>query len=188
MGIDRQKMTSQKAVFLDRDGVINAAIVHDGLPYPPQSIDTLRIIPGVSQALEKLKSLGFLTVVFTNQPDVSRGKQTQEEVENINNLLKAQLPLDSIKTCYHSDSDKCQCRKPLPGMILEASRELGIDLGKSFVVGDRWRDIDAGKAAGCRTFFIDYGYSEKRPEPDWVVQSLLEATQIIAHLESQSIG
>lgn len=170
----------RRAVFLDRDGVINRAIVRDGRPYPPANLSQLEILPGVEKALQNLHHAHYLLVVVTNQPDVARGVTKKEEVEKINESLLAKLPLDAIKSCYHDNSDFCLCRKPLPGLLLMAGEEYGIDLSKSFMVGDRWRDVEAGASAGCKTFFINYRYSEPQPQmPDFIVSSLLEAQKII---------
>ena len=170
----------RRAVFLDRDGVINRAIVRDGMPYPPANLDELEILPGVPEALQKLQDSNYLLIVVTNQPDVARGTAKKEDVERMNAQLRSMLSLDDFKTCYHDSGDCCLCRKPLPGSLIEASKEHHIDLSKSFMVGDRWRDIEAGQAAGCKTFFINYRYNEKQPEtPDFIVSSLLEAQQII---------
>ncbi len=170
----------RRAVFLDRDGVINRAIVRDGKPYPPASLVELEILPGVHEALQKLHDANYLLVVVTNQPDVARGTSKREDVELMNAFLSSQLPIDDFKTCYHDSGDKCICRKPLPGALLEAAHEHTIDLSESFMVGDRWRDVEAGASAGCKTFFINYRYAEKKPDaPDFIVSSLLEVKKII---------
>ena len=131
----------RRAVFLDRDGVINRAVVRDGKPYPPATIQELEILPGVSESLNKLHAANYLLVVVTNQPDVARGTAKKEEIEAMNQSLSSQLPLDDFRTCYHDSNDGCPCRKPLPGSILNAAKELEIDLSQCFLVGDRWRDI-----------------------------------------------
>jgi D-glycero-D-manno-heptose 1,7-bisphosphate phosphatase len=170
----------RRAVFLDRDGVINRAIVRDGKPYPPASLEELEILPGVHEALQKLHDANYLLVVVTNQPDVARGISKKEDIELMNAFLSSELPIDDFKTCYHDGGDKCNCRKPLPGALVEAAQERNIDLSKSFMVGDRWRDVEAGASAGCKTFFINYRYAEKKPDaPDFIVSSLLEAKKII---------
>jgi len=170
----------RRAVFLDRDGVLNQSVVRDGRPYPPESVAEMRILPGVPESLAALREAGFLIVVATNQPDVATGKQSAAVVEAMHARLRAELPLDDIKACYHGDADGCECRKPKPGMLLQAARELDIDLSRSFMVGDRWRDVAAGQAAGCESFFIDYGYREKRPAPPYIaVKSLAEAGERI---------
>ncbi|MHB8214996.1 MAG: HAD-IIIA family hydrolase [Candidatus Sulfotelmatobacter sp.] len=171
----------RRAVFLDRDGVINRAIVRDGKPFPPSGIDDLELVPEVASSLVALKAHGFALYVITNQPDVTRGTQTREAVENIHQTLSSSLPIDDIFVCYHDDDDECACRKPLPGLLLEARRKHNIDLSRSFVVGDRWRDIDAGHNAGCKTVLIDYGYRERAPErpPEATVRSLREAADWI---------
>jgi D-glycero-D-manno-heptose 1,7-bisphosphate phosphatase len=169
-----------RAVFLDRDGVLNAAVVRDGRPHPPSGLDETRILEDVPQALRLLKEAGMQLAVVTNQPDVARGTQRREVVEQINAWLGSILPLDRFEVCYHDEADGCDCRKPKPGLILRSARALGVDERAGFVVGDRWRDIDAGKAAGCRTVWIDRGYKEKRPSGyDCRAASLLEAAQWI---------
>lgn len=170
----------KRAVFLDRDGVINRAVVRDGKPYPPADLSELEILPGVQGALAALHRAGYVLVVVTNQPDVARGTTKKETVEEINSFLASRLPLDDFRTCYHDSVDRCGCRKPQPGALLSAARTHGIDLAESYMVGDRWRDVEAGQRAGCKTCFIDYGYAEKQPEHvDFRVASLLEAAEII---------
>ena len=170
----------RRAVFLDRDGVINRAIVCDGKPYPPATFEQLEVLPGVSEAIGKLHAANFLLIVVTNQPDVARGTAKKDVVEKMNDFLSSQLPIDDVMTCYHDSGDGCSCRKPLPGLLLNAAKKYNIDLLSSFMIGDRWRDIEAGAAAGCKTFFINYSYKEQRPDsPDFIVASLLEAQEII---------
>jgi D-glycero-D-manno-heptose 1,7-bisphosphate phosphatase len=141
----------------------------------------LELLPGVSEALHELKSHGYELLVVTNQPDVGRGKQSREALEAMHKALATSLPVDDILVCCHTDEDKCDCRKPLPGMLLEAGRRHNIDMASSFMVGDRWRDIEAGYNAGCKTILIDYGYSERPPDrvPDLRVGSLREAADWI---------
>lgn len=171
----------RRAVFLDRDGVINRAVVRDGKPYPPDGVAELEILPGVPEALAALRAAGFLNVVVTNQPDVATGKQRREVVEAMHARLARQLAVDAIKVCYHVAADGCACRKPKPGMLLEAAADHGIDLASSYLVGDRWRDVAAGQAAGCRAaYFIDYGYQEQQPaQPFVAVESLAAAARDI---------
>ncbi len=169
-----------RAVFLDRDGVLNRAIRVKGHARPPAGLEELEILPGVSQALQMLKRHGYWLIVVTNQPDVARGVQTRAMVETLNVTLTACLPLDEIRVCYHDDADDCGCRKPRPGLLQQAAHAHGIDLSASFMVGDRWRDIEAGHRAGCKTILVDYSYSEEIPRPpDHVVHSLSEAAQWI---------
>jgi D-glycero-D-manno-heptose 1,7-bisphosphate phosphatase len=141
----------------------------------------LRIIPGAAQALRRLKDAGFLLVVVTNQPDVARGNQTREAVEELNGAVAAALPIDDFLTCFHDGADRCECRKPAPGLLLKAASIRNIDLSRSYLIGDRWRDIDAGASAGCRTVLIDYDYDERRPTatPDRVTTSLGDAVEWI---------
>jgi D-glycero-D-manno-heptose 1,7-bisphosphate phosphatase len=150
----------KSAVFLDRDGVLNDAIIRDGKPYPPRTLGEFAITAGARASLDALKHEGFLLVVVTNQPDIARGIASREEVDAINAKLAASLPLDAIEICEHDDNQQCDCRKPKPGMMLRARQKLGIDLARSFMVGDRWRDIEAGRRVGCRTVLIGEGYGE----------------------------
>ena len=178
MGVDEVK----RAVFLDRDGVINRAIVRDGLPFAPTEFRDFEILPEVPEACRCLKAAGFLLVVATNQPDVGRGDLEQGVVERIHAHMRRQLPLDRIEVCFHPGKglSECDCRKPQPGMLRRAAQELNIDLASSWMVGDRWRDIDCGHAAGCRTVFLDYGYDEPlKQQPDFRALSLLEAAEVI---------
>lgn len=182
MGINEVKPEMSRAVFLDRDGVINRALERDGLPYPPASPGEFKIFPEVPEACRRLKQAGFLLIVATNQPDVGRGTLKQEVVETIHAEMCRRLPLDRVEVCYHPGKDlsHCDCRKPKPGMLLRAAHELDIDLAQSWMVGDRWRDVDCGHAAGCRTIFIDRGYAEElKQQPDFRVKNLLEAAEII---------
>ena len=178
-----QHSMKHKAVFLDRDGVINRPIVRDGKPFPPMRVEEFEILPGVAEACEKLKAAGFLLVVATNQPDVGRGTLARETVEAIHAKMCAALPLDHIEVCYDGGAahgQPSEFRKPAPGMLLRAARELGIDLAQSWMVGDRWRDIDCGAAAGCRTVFIDLDHAEElRAKPDFVVRDLAAAADVI---------
>lgn len=186
MGIDEVNAGApgqlRRAVFLDRDGVINRALQHECRPYPPTSLSEFEILPEVPAACARLKAAGYLLVVATNQPDVGRGTLEQQVVEHIHAHLVNHLPVDRVEVCYHAGQGltNCECRKPLPGMLLRAARELGIDLTRSWMVGDRWRDVDCGHAAGCRTVFIDCGYSEElRQKPDFSARHLGEAADII---------
>jgi len=169
-----------RAVFLDRDGVLNRAPVRDGRPQSVVSVEEVELLPGVPEACAMLRDAGFSLIVVTNQPEVARGRVSRDAVEAIHEFLRARLPLDEVRVCYHDDAEGCNCRKPKPGMLLEAARDRGVDLARSFMVGDRWRDIEAGRRAGCKTVFIDYGYDELRPEEmDFKADSLLSAAKWI---------
>ena len=172
-----------KAVFLDRDGVINRSLVRNSKPYPPMRVEEFELLPGVAEACAKLKAAGFLLVVATNQPDVGRGTLAREIVEAIHAKMCMVLPLDRVEVCYDAGTahgQPSEFRKPAPGMLLRAARELGINLAASWMVGDRWRDIDCGATAGCRTIFVDHGYDEAlKSPPDFTVHSLAEAAEIV---------
>jgi D-glycero-D-manno-heptose 1,7-bisphosphate phosphatase len=168
------------AVFLDRDGVLNVAPVRDGRPHPPATVDELRLLPGVGEACRKMKEAGLVLVVVTNQPDVARGATDVARVDAINDALRARLPIDEIAVCPHDDADHCSCRKPKPGLLVESATRWHVDLAASVLVGDRWRDVEAGRAAGTVTVFVDRGYDEARPvKPDLVVSELMDAVPFI---------
>ena len=176
-------MSGARAVFLDRDGVINHPVVRDGLPYPPDGVEEFIIYDDVPASCARLKAAGFLLVVATNQPDVGRGTQSREIVESIHAAMRAALPeIDRVEVSYDPGGSDAAAprRKPAPGMLLDAADALGISLPRSYMVGDRWRDIDCGHAAGCATVFIDRGYSETlRRQPDFIAGSFAEAVEII---------
>jgi D-glycero-D-manno-heptose 1,7-bisphosphate phosphatase len=174
-----------RAVFLDRDGVINANLERNGKPVAPTRLEDFRILPGVEDAARRLKAAGFLLIVVTNQPDVANGITPKVTVEAMHADIARRLPIDDIVVCFHADADNCACRKPKPGMLLEAAGRHSIDLTASYVVGDRWRDVKAGQAAGCFSIFIDYGYAQDQPaQPDKVVSSLTEAADFILTREA----
>ena len=171
----------RRAVFLDRDGVLNASVVRNGKPYPPSSLAEFKLLPGVVEACLLLKQAGFLLVVATNQPDVGRGTQSQSVVEEMHREMCKLLPIDRLEVCYDpGQGQPSDFRKPAPGMLLRAARELDIDLARSFMIGDRWLDIDCGHAAGCTTIFVDRGYAETlRQQPDFRVSNLAEAAKLV---------
>jgi D-glycero-D-manno-heptose 1,7-bisphosphate phosphatase len=169
-----------RAILLDRDGVLIRSTVRNGVPHPPASANDVEILPFVPFALRKFRDAGYRLIMVTNQPDVARGIQTRAEVERINACLQSALPIEAVYVCYHDNADLCTCRKPAPGLLLQAAREHRIDLSASFMVGDRWSDIVAGEKAGCRTLLISRSYS--RPErciPGAVVTDLLEGSERI---------
>ena len=175
---------SRRAVFLDRDGVLNRPIIRDGLPFPPERVEEFELYPDVPNGCAQLKAAGFLLIVVTNQPDVGRGTVNRESVELMHRKLCETVPsLDGIEVCYHAGArygEACDCRKPRPGMLLRAAARHAIELKESFLIGDRWRDIDCAHAAGCRAVFVDHGYREAlREKPDFCVPTFSEAVALI---------
>ena len=170
-------------MFLDRDGVINREIFRNGHAQAPPTVAEVEILPGVPDALDRLRRAGFLLIVVTNQPDVVRGSASRHEIEAIHSYLRQTLPVDDIRVCYHDDADGCACRKPSPGMLYAAAVERDIALAASYLVGDRWRDVGAGRGAGCTTILV---HSERHEpttiDPDVSMGGLGEAaTWILAH-------
>lgn len=171
---------NRPAIFFDRDGVLNRTIIREGIPRPPTSLAEIEVLPGVEESLEELAGLGVPLIVVTNQPDVARGTQTRENVEAINRFLGQRLPLTQFYTCFHDTADNCLCRKPKPGLLVEAAVAHSIDLGRSFMVGDRWSDVAAGHAAGCRTILIERAYSQaEKCRPDFRVCDMRQAAEIM---------
>jgi D-glycero-D-manno-heptose 1,7-bisphosphate phosphatase len=168
------------AVFLDRDGVIVVPEFRDRRSFAPRRLADFRLYPDASASLQRLKRAGFVLAVVTNQPDVGNGLIARSDVDAMHEIMRRELPVDVIKSCFHRQDEHCDCRKPKPGMILAAAHELGVDLAASFMVGDRKSDVEAGHAAGCATVFIDLGYAEPAPEsPDHIVGSIAEAADVI---------
>jgi D-glycero-D-manno-heptose 1,7-bisphosphate phosphatase len=180
------KSPLRRAVFVDRDGVINRTFERDGKQRAPDRLEDFEFLEGVEEAVVALRAAGFLVVVVTNQPDVARGWQSLDRVEAMNALVQERLRVDDIRVCFHIDQDGCLCRKPLPGMLLAAAEDASIDLRRSFMVGDRFGDIEAGQAAGCKTILVGDGYGEtSRVLPDKRVLSLLEASRVILGLDGE---
>jgi D-glycero-D-manno-heptose 1,7-bisphosphate phosphatase len=167
------------AVFLDRDGVIVVPQFRDGRSFAPRRLKDFGLYPDAAASLQRLKQAGFLLVVVTNQSGVRNGLISRSEVDAMHETMARELPLDAIKACFHRQADDCECRKPKPGMILEAAVEFSINLERSFIVGDSTSDVEAGRAAGCATVFIDLGYAEPAPTADYIVYSLAEAADLI---------
>lgn len=169
-----------RAVFLDRDGVLNKAYIRNGKPYSPDTIEEMIIVSDAAAALRRLQQDGFRLIVATNQPDIARGRLTREQVDAMNGHLRACLPLDAVEVCVHDDADNCDCRKPKPGLLVHAARRDDLALDESFMIGDRYRDIEAGHDAGCRTILIGDGYGETfKSQPDIKVATLTQAADWI---------
>jgi D-glycero-D-manno-heptose 1,7-bisphosphate phosphatase len=177
----------RRAVFLDRDGVINEAVIREGRPFPPSSLAELQVSNDAEISLSQLSAKGYLLIGITNQPDVARGTQNKDVVQAINRYLVDLLPLEDILICYHDDVDDCTCRKPRPGLILEAVKKWNVDVQSSFMIGDRWKDIEAGSRAGCKTIWINRAYDEDPRDTvaDYYSESLSQAVTWILSLEEK---
>ncbi|MBP7216775.1 MAG: HAD family hydrolase [Candidatus Omnitrophica bacterium] len=168
----------KKAIFLDRDGVINEVLIKEGQPHSPHSLNELRLMPRVAKNIEAFKQCGFLCIVVTNQPDVRRGLLTPGALTTMHEHIKSVLNLDDILVCTHDDRDNCLCRKPRPGMLLEAAQRWGIDLASSYMVGDQERDMQAAQSAGCRGILCRASYN-KQVQADFTVDSLDEVVSLL---------
>lgn len=171
-------MKAGKAIFLDRDGVINKVILKDNKPFSPRRINEFKLLPEIVNFLNTLKKTGFINIVVTNQPDIARNLMDMKELNKMHEIIRTNLPVDDILVCPHDDFHNCNCRKPKAGMIIEASEKWNIDLKKSFMVGDSWKDVKAGKSVGCRTILVDASYNQE-VECDYRVDNLAEAVNII---------
>jgi D-glycero-D-manno-heptose 1,7-bisphosphate phosphatase len=173
-------MTLGKAVFLDRDGIINVPILRNGVVSAPQDFSQFAFMAGAHDTLRELRARGYLLLVCTNQPDVARGWQRREQVDDFHAHIERELPVSRIYACFHDNSHECVCRKPKPGMLIQGSQDFGIDLKQSWMVGDRWKDIEAGRAAGCRTVYLRHDYdSESAHDPDHEIRQLSELLALI---------
>ena len=177
------KDQKRKAVFIDRDGVINKLVVIYGEKTSPKSLDQFEIFPYVAQATRRLRK-DYLVIVITNQPDVARGKMSEQELKKMNRKLFKLVEIDDLYICTHDDADNCQCRKPRPGMILEAASKWNINLEKSIIIGDSWRDMLAGKRAGIRTCYINHwSNSDGVIEYDFEAKDLSDAVKKIYEIQ-----
>ena len=175
-------------MFLDRDGVLIASATVDGTPRPLPEGDA-DILPGVEEACMRLRDAGFVLIGVSNQPDIARGTSSAGAVAQTNNELQNRLGLDALLVCPHDDADDCECRKPRPGLLLTGARLFDVDLARSVMIGDRWRDIEAGKRAGCVTIFVDRGYRERRPaDPDHIVPNLPDAVPYVIAMAAPVAG
>lgn len=171
---------SQKAIFFDRDGVLVKSLMREGKPYAARTLSEFEIVPAFQESMEKLRRAGFLLIVTTNQPDITTGKNSWETIDEMHRRMDLIFRLDGYEVCPHTDLDQCDCRKPKPGLLTRAAQRENVDLARSWMVGDRWRDIDAGRAAGCRTIWIETEYKEKKPAGyDAKVKDLAEAAEYI---------
>ncbi len=169
-----------KAIFLDRDGVINKVVMRKGIVSSPWRLEEFEILPNVKECLKEFKKMEFLNIVFTSQPDISRGLLKIEDLGEMHKFIMETLLVDGIKFCPHDDKNNCNCRKPKPGLLLEAAKKWSIDLKKSYVIGDTWKDIGAGKAAGCKTILIRREYNKDfQKDYDFEVNNLEETVEII---------
>jgi D-glycero-D-manno-heptose 1,7-bisphosphate phosphatase len=176
------KLPGRRAVFVDRDGVLNRAQVRDGKPFSPRKLQEFRLLPGVAAAMRQLRDAGFFIAVVTNQPDLGNRLVADTVIAAIHQRLRARVPLDDIRMCPHSQSAGCNCRKPWPGMLTAAARDHGIDLAASYMIGDRISDVIAGNSAGCYTIFVQRGYAESSGQPipaNAIVRSLPGAVRHI---------
>lgn len=168
----------KRAIFLDRDGVINNVIIKEGKAFSPRKFEDFKFIDGIKDVLERFRTRGLLNIIVTNQPDVARALMEKKELQKMHNLIRESLPIDDIFICPHDDADNCNCRKPKAGMLFEAAKKWDIDLNESFIIGDSWKDMEAGRNAGCITVLIDSPYN-KQTDSDLRVNELLAVAEII---------
>jgi len=170
----------RRAVFLDRDGVINRGHLENGKCYAPRKVNDFHLLPYVRESVARLKGAGFLVFVITNQPDINNGLVSAQTVELMHDILRKKTRVDGIYVCPHTQKENCECRKPKPGLILKAAGRFDVELAESFVLGDRASDVEAGHAVGSRTIFIDRNYKERKPvNQEFTAPSIRSATSYI---------
>jgi D-glycero-D-manno-heptose 1,7-bisphosphate phosphatase len=177
---------SSPAVFLDRDGVLNEVVERDGAPGSPRDPREMRLVPDIHRVRE-LSDAGMNVFIITNQPDVRRGHTSPEKLAAMMRIIMSTIPVDDYRACLHEDADECACRKPRPGMILDLARQWDVDLARSYVIGDMWRDVGAARAAGCRGILIRRPYNEDA-EADAVVTSLGAAVDLVLQSGGEGIS
>lgn len=180
---------SERAVFLDRDGVLNIPLFRDGRSFAPRSLADFVLYPDAAPSVDTFKRAGFAVYVVTNQPDVGAGLLSPSVLDEMHAILLKTVAIDAIATCFDTREQATHRRKPNAGMLYELAYERGVDLARSYMVGDRASDIEAGRRAGCKTVFIDRGYTaDARVEgQDFSVYSLAEATAwILRHANAQT--
>ena len=171
----------KRAIYLDRDGVINEVFFRGGdnnKPIAPWEMVEFRLIKNIKKPLKYLRQMGFHLFIVTNQPDIAKGILKFSTVKKMNDIVMNELPIDEIMVCPHIDSDICNCRKPKPGMILTLGKKWGINLEDSFLIGDNWKDIESGETAGCRTILIDKFYN-KSVKADFRVENLTMSVEVV---------
>ncbi len=188
-GEENQVVTTSRAVFLDRDGVLVVPTFRDGRSFAPTRLEDYRFYPAAAPALTRLKAAGYRIVVVTNQPDVGKGLIARDVMDEMHARLCRAMPIDAVMACFHTQAEGCDCRKPKPGMLIDAARQLRIDLTESYIVGDRASDVEAGEAAGCRTVLIDLDYREHKPvAPTFTVRSVAEAVDVMTRCNPETTG
>lgn len=168
----------RRAVFLDRDGVLNPVVMRSGSPASPRGLDEFSLAPGAGAQVARLREAGYLVIVVTNQPDVARGLLPEKDLEAMHQVLADEARPDEIRFCPHDDHHQCACRKPKPGMLTQAAADHGIDLAASWLVGDGYKDMEAARAAGVRAVLIDADYNARVEAPQRVAD-LTEAVDLI---------
>lgn len=169
----------RRAVFLDRDGVLNRVVLRDGgagggeVIGSPRTVAEFSLTEGAAEVVSRLRGAGYLAFVVTNQPDIERGLLDPAELEAMSAILRDEVGVDEVVVCPHDDAAGCRCRKPKPGMLEELAARWGVDLSASYMVGDSWRDMEAGRAAGCTTVLVRRPYNEG-VSADVVVRELRE--------------
>lgn len=169
-------------MFLDRDGVLNEVVERDGQPASPRKAAEFRLVGDVHDAVRRLRAAGLPVYVVTNQPDLARGLLPQRELDAMVKTLRDDVGVDDVRVCPHDDGDGCACRKPLPGLLQDLAAVHDVRLDGSYMVGDTWRDMEAGRTAGCRTVLLRTWYNDDA-SGDAVVDTLSQAADWILAAE-----
>jgi len=172
----------KKAVFIERDGVLNQAFVNGRQQVGPASLAEFRLQEGVLPLLARLKEAGFLLLVTTNQPGIARGDLSRRELDRMHDQLRRLIPVDDIFICPHDDPDRCPCRKPRPGLFQEARCKWQLNMNASFVVSDKWQDVEAARSAGCTSILIRSAWNGAA-HPDLILQDFGSVVEKILSLQ-----
>src|SRR5512138_31798 len=174
----------KRAVFIERDAILNEVRSGPKQQISPLTLEEFKVNLSAKEPLQKLKASGFVLIATTNQPGLSRGYQSRRELDRMHDILRRTFPLDDILVCPHDEADHCPCRKPRPGLLIEAAFKWHINLDHSFVISDKWQDAEAARTAGCTSLLIKSPYVGQ-VHHDFILSDLHGIAEKILRLKQQ---
>lgn len=174
----------KRAVFIERDGILNEVQAGPNHPISPMTMEEFRVNEKAKIPIKKLKDAGFVLIVTTNQPGISRGYQSRRDLDYMHDHLRRNFPVDDILVCAHEESDECPCRKPRPGLLIESAFKWQINLDQSYVISDKWQDAEAARTAGCTSLLLKSPWIGQGHH-DFVLPSLKEIANKIITLRGE---
>jgi D-glycero-D-manno-heptose 1,7-bisphosphate phosphatase len=174
------------AVIIERDGILNHPRVEKNQPVPPLRFEDFHINEDAIEPIKELKAAGFLVIVTTNQPGLSRGTQSRRELDLMHGMMRRKFPIDDLFICPHDEMDRCPCRKPKPGLIKEAIWKWQLDMDRSFVISDKWQDAQAAHVMGCTSILLQSPWNGKGHH-DFVLPDIPSLAQKILQLQGSSV-